>query len=63
MNATPKFRTDAKISWYCCKVDKQSMNELVQCSDFQGFRQVFLQLALFALPQPVAAIVAAPVAE
>ncbi len=46
--AAAPFRSDARISWYRCRVDKQALNQLMQRSDFAGFRQVFLQLGLFA---------------
>jgi fatty acid desaturase len=49
MQTADKFRKDAKINWYRCKVDKQLMNELMQCSDWQGYRQVGLQLGLWVL--------------
>jgi len=44
-----KFRKDAKIAWYRCAVDRQTMRQLTECSDFQGFRQVFLLLGSFLL--------------
>lgn len=49
METTQKFRTDAKINWYRCKVDKEVMAQLMQRSDFHGFRQVLCQLGLFTL--------------
>jgi len=48
METTAKFRTDAKINWYRCKVDKEVMADLMQRSDFHGFRQVLCQMGLFA---------------
>ncbi|MEI6083078.1 MAG: fatty acid desaturase [Verrucomicrobiota bacterium] len=45
-NAT-KYRKDAKINWYRCRVDPQVMNKLMQCSDWQGFRQAGGHLALW----------------
>lgn len=47
METTSPFRTDGKINWYRCKVDKDVMAELMQRSDFHGFRQVLLQWGLF----------------
>jgi fatty acid desaturase len=46
METTEKYRKDAKINWYRCKVDKQLMSELVKTNNWQGFRQVTLQLGL-----------------
>jgi fatty acid desaturase len=36
-----------KINWYRTEVDKKVMSELMKKSDFQGFRQVLLQLGLY----------------
>ena len=41
------FRTDSKINWYRCKIDKKQMTELMKTSDFHGLRQVICQLGLF----------------
>ncbi len=38
-----------KINWYRCKVDKALMSELMRRSDARAFRQVILQLGLYAL--------------
>ena len=38
-----------KINWYRTTVDKKVMSELMKKSDFQGFRQVFLQLGLYLM--------------
>ena len=48
METSTKFHKDAKINWYRCHVDKPVMSELMQTSDAKGFRQVLLQLGLFA---------------
>lgn len=44
----PKFRTDHKIRWYRCKIDKEVMSELMKRSNLPGFIQVFCQIGLFA---------------
>jgi len=43
------FRTDAKINWYRCHVDKAVMNDLMQTSNWHGFRQALGHLGLFAI--------------
>ncbi len=48
METAQKFRKDARINWYRCKIDKPVMSELMKTSDFHGFRQVICQLGLFA---------------
>ena len=47
METTQKFRKDVRINWYRCKVDPKVMTELMQCSDFQGFRQALGHLGLW----------------
>ena len=47
METTTKFSKDAKINWYRCRVDPQLMRELMQCSDWQGFRQALGHLGLW----------------
>ena len=47
MENPAKFRKDARINWYRCQVDPQVMNALMQCSDFQGFRQALGHLGLW----------------
>ena len=42
-----QFHKDRKINWYRCRVDPQVMSELMQCSDWQGFRQAFGHLGLW----------------
>ena len=49
METTEKFRKDAKINWYRCRVDKPLMSELMRTSDFHGFCHVICQWGLFAL--------------
>jgi fatty acid desaturase len=46
-----------KINWYRCKADKRVMSELMKTSDFRGFCQVFLQLALFFATATVAYLI------
>lgn len=43
----PTFQKDAKITWYRCQIDKARLNELMQCSDWQGFRQAGGHLGLW----------------
>ena len=45
----PKYRTDHKIRWYRCKIDKDVMSELMKRSNLHGFIQVFCQIGLFAV--------------
>ncbi len=45
----PKFQKDRKINWYRCKVDPKVMNELMQCSDWQGFKQAGGHFGLWIL--------------
>ena len=45
--AAVKYRKDAKITWYRCKVDPKVMSELMKCSDFQGLRQALTHLGLW----------------
>jgi fatty acid desaturase len=45
--STAKFQKDRKIDWYRCRVDPKLMNELMQCSDWHGFRQAGGHLALW----------------
>jgi len=47
MENAPQYRKDAKINWYRSQVDPQVMSELMQCSDWQGFRQAGGHLALW----------------
>ena len=49
MDNPAKFNKDAKINWYRCQVDPQLMSELMQCSDWQGFRQAAGHLGLWCL--------------
>ena len=49
MDNPAKFNKDAKINWYRCKVDPQLMSELMQCSDWQGFRQAGGHFGLWCL--------------
>jgi fatty acid desaturase len=49
MEAKQTFKTDARIRWYRCNIDKQVLRGLMQTSDFHGFRQVLCQLGLFTL--------------
>ena len=49
METKQKFKTDAKINWYRCKIDKQVLRELMQTSDMHGLRQVLSQFGLFAV--------------
>src|SRR4051812_9090600 len=49
MDNTQKFSKNANINWYRCKIDPQVIKELMQCSDFQGFRQVLGHLGLWCL--------------
>lgn len=49
MDTTPKFYKDRKINWYRCTVDPQVMSQLMQTSDWQGFRQALGHLGLFAV--------------
>ena len=49
METTTKFNKDAKINWYRCKVDPKLMSELMQCSDWQGFRQAAGHFGLWCL--------------
>lgn len=49
MDSKPKYHKDRKINWYRCRVDPQLMRELMQTSDWQGFRQALGHLGLFAL--------------
>ena len=42
-----KFRKDAKIQWYRCKVDPKVMSELMRCSDLRGFQQALGHLGLW----------------
>jgi len=49
MGASVEFRNDANIKWYRCHVDKELMNELMQRSDWQGFRQAVGHLGLLTL--------------
>ena len=46
METTATFRTDAKIKWHRPHVDEEVMAELLQRSDFQGYRQALGHLAL-----------------
>jgi fatty acid desaturase len=46
-NLPATFRKDAKINCYRPKVDSQFMTELMQCSDWQGFRQALGHLGLW----------------
>jgi fatty acid desaturase len=52
----PKFRTDHKIRWYRCKIDREVMSELMQRSNLRGFVQVFCQIGLFAITGTLAYI-------
>jgi len=47
METTAKFRKDAKIQWYRCKVDPKVMSQLMQCSDLRGFLQAGGHLGLW----------------
>ena len=47
INYPVKFRKDAKIQWYRCQVDPKVMSELMQCSDYHGFRQALGHLGLW----------------
>src|SRR6187397_1653510 len=38
-----------KINWYRSTVNKEVMSALMKCDDAKAFRQVFLQIALFAV--------------
>jgi len=49
METTAKFHKDAPINWYRCKVDPKIMHELMQCSDFQGWRQALGHLGLWGV--------------
>jgi fatty acid desaturase len=43
------FSKDAKISWYRPKVDPQLLAQLMECSDWQGYRQALGHLGLWAV--------------
>jgi fatty acid desaturase len=43
----PRFSKPAKINWYRCHVDPKVMSELMQCSDWEGFKQAGGHLALW----------------
>jgi len=47
MENTPKFLKTTKINWYRCRVDPKVMGQLMQCSDWQGFKQAGGHLALW----------------
>ncbi len=47
METTQKFRNDIRINWYRCEVDPKVMTKLMQCSDYQGFRQALGHLGLW----------------
>lgn len=47
MENTAKFHKNSKINWYRCRVDPQVMSNLMQCSDFHGFRQALGHLGLW----------------
>ncbi len=47
MATTSRFRTDAKINWYRCKVDKAAMSALMQTSDWHGYRQAVGHIGLW----------------
>ena len=49
MENTEKFNKNPKLNWYRCRVDPQVMSRLVQCSDFQGFRQALGHLGLWCV--------------
>jgi fatty acid desaturase len=42
-----KYKKNVKINWYRSQVDPNVMNELMQCSDWQGFRQAGGHLLLW----------------
>jgi fatty acid desaturase len=44
-----KYQKDQKINWYRSKVDPKLMSELMQCSDWHGFRQALGHLGLYAI--------------
>lgn len=46
-NLPATFRKDAKISWYRSKVDPQLLAELMQCSDWRGWRQAVGHIGLW----------------
>ena len=45
--APSSYRKDAKINWYRCRVDPQVMSQLMQCSDWPGFKQAGGHLGLW----------------
>jgi fatty acid desaturase len=49
MDSNIPFKSDARISWYRPHVDKAVMAELVQRSDFRGYRQALGHLGLWVL--------------
>jgi fatty acid desaturase len=46
-NAPSSYRKDAKINWYRCQIDPKLMSQLMECSDWQGFKQAGGHLALW----------------
>ncbi len=56
MEPVTKFRNDARITWYRCKIDKQVLAGLTRKSDWQGFRQVICQLGLFVATATLACL-------
>ena len=46
-SAKKTFQKSQKITWYRCKVDPKLMGELMQCSDWEGFKQAGGHLVLW----------------
>ncbi len=54
METNNKFKKSAKIDWYRSDVDKQTMTELMQCSDWHGYKQAVGHLGLWIVTGLVA---------
>ncbi len=60
METAAKFRNDAKIRWYRCQVDPKLMSQLMQCSDYHGYRQALGHLGLWFITGTLAYLAFSP---